>query len=188
MSEKGLFLEKIMKRQSSSYNIINKNKIWKKSNEVKMDSIINKIKNIQSKINYSYHQLLDDNNNKNSYNKILNNSYEEKREYKKKKTIDQISPIAKKFLQKAKNNINDVNKSTLEIVKLNYLYYLNKPPNNLNKSCDEKSRKKVNRAKSCVNKNENNLLKKLNSKSLIKNFIYINNIYHKQLNNAFMKY
>ena len=188
MLEKGIKLEKKVKRQISCYNIINTSKIWKKINESNMDSIINKIKNMQSKVNYSYHQLLNDNNNKDSYNKILNNSSEEIRDDKKKKTIDKISPIAKKFLQKAKNNINDLNKSTLEIVKLNYLYYLNKPTNNLNKSCDGKSTKKMNRAKSYINKNENNLLKNLNNKSLIKNFEYINNSYHKQMNNAFMKY
>ena len=186
MFENSIKSDKKLKRQYSYNDIVNKN--WKKNNDVKVD-IIKRIKNMQSKVKFSYCQLLDENNVRDFYYKTLNTSSEEKRRKKKKKTIDNISPLAKRFIKKTNNKINKVNQSTLDIVKLNYLYYLNKPQKNVSKSCDEKSRNKFNRVKSSIdNTNEDNLLKKLNSKSLIKNFVYINNNFHKQINNAFMKY
>ena len=126
---------------------------------------------------------------------------EEKNDRKKKKTINKISPLAKRLIKKANIKTEQVHQSALDIAKLNYLYYLNKPSNSIsNKSFEKKSRNNNYRAKSVKDENKNknikdisfkdesDLIKKIRNKSLLKNFVYINNNYHKQLNSAFMKY
>ena len=210
MLEKERKLNKVKIRRLNSYNnILNTNKNRIKNNEMNMASIISRIKYMQSKLKHSCNQLLDESIDKHNNYKTLITLSEEKNNNNKKKTIDKISPLAKRLLKKANCKINEVNQSALDIAKLNYLYYLNKPSNSIiNKSCDEKSRNNKNtiqtsldnnkKDKNNVNninnisnnsfRNESDIIKKIRNKSLVKNFVYINNNYHKQLNSAFMKY
>ena len=206
MLEKETKLNKEKLRRLNSYNnILNTNKNWNKNNEMNMASIISRIKYMQSKLKHSCNQLLDESIDKHNNYKTLITLSEEKNNNNKKKTIDKISPLAKRLLKKANCKINEVSQSALDIAKLNYLYYLNKPSNSIiNKSCDEKSRNNKNtiqtgldndiKDKNIFNsinnsfRNESDIIKKIRNKSLLKNFVYINNNYHKQLNSAFMKY
>ena len=207
MLEKERKLNEVKLKSLNSYNnILNTNKNWKKNSENNMISIISKIKYMQSKLKHSCNQLLDESFDKHRKYKTLITLSEEKSNNTKKKTIDRISPLAKRMLKKANCKINEVNQSALDIAKLNYLYYLNKPSNSvINKSCDEKSRNNKSRIQTGFDKNkkdknifnnfnndsfknESDIIKKIRNKSLVKNFVYINNNYHKQLNSAFMKY
>ena len=198
--------EKGFQKNNSYKDILNTKKNWKDNNEINMADIIKRIKIMQSKLKYSYNKLLDENNDRYKKSKSLMTLSEDKNNIDKKNTIDKISPFTKMLLKKANTKINEVNQSALNIARLNYLYYLHQPSNDLgNKSCDEKTRNKKNRVKSSIInerkdkssndninnntiKNEDNIIKKIKSKSLLKNFVYINNNYHKQLNSAFMKY
>ena len=193
--------EKNINKDNSYNNILNTNKNSKKDNDLNTAIILKRIKYMQNKLKYSYDQLLDEsNNNGNSYKSLITLS-EEKDNKDKRKTINKISPFAKKLIKKANIKIEQVNQSALDIVKLNYLYYLNKPSNSINnQSFEKKSRNSNNRIKSLEDghknksikdisfKDESDVIKKIRNKSLVKNFVYINNNYHKQLNSAFMKY
>ena len=181
MLDGAIKFDKKLRKHNSFSDFRNMSK-WK-INESNIDSINLAIKKKQSTVKFLYHILLNENNDKDNNKKY--NSSEEKKDLKKKQKVDEMSPLAQKFLKKANNKINEMNKSTLEIAQLNYLFYLNKP-----KVCDDyvKNRKMNKRTKSCVNIREKNLFDNLNSKSLIRNFVYINNNFHKQINDAFMKY
>jgi hypothetical protein len=183
MFENAMKLEKEMKKQNSYNDIRNQNK-WK-NNELSKDSLKATIRQKQSAVKYLYYLLINEDKDKDINYKKYTTS-EEKRDDTKKKAINEISPVAKKYIKKAKTKINEMNKSTLEIAKLNYLYFLNKP-----KVCDvdEKNRTLKNRVNnSCINIHKKNIFKNLNDKSLMRNFEYINNNFHKQFNDAFNKY
>ena len=192
-------------KQKSYNDIFNIKHNLKDDNEINMAGIIKRIKLMQSKLKYSYEKLSNESNDRYKKHKSLM-TLEESNVNDKKKRNDDISPFAKMLLKKASTKIKEVNESALNIAKLNYLYYLYKPSNSLNnKNTDEEIKNKKDRIKSCIViknrnkstlennndntiKNENDLIKKINNKSLLKNFDYINNNCHKQLNSAFMKY
>ena len=191
--------DKKVKKYSIYSDILNITKNLKKDNDMNTETIINRIKYMQNKVQNSCEQLFDEINEKK--NRSLITFSEEKNKNNKKKIINKISPFVKKLLKKANNKIDQINQSTLDIAKLNYLYYLNKPSNNVgSKSCADKSRDKDIKIRNIVDdnknksikdytsKNESDIIKKIRNKSLVKNFVYINNNYHKQLHSAFMKY
>ena len=190
-----------IKKQKSYNENMNSNKKWKNNNDMNMTNIIGKIKYMQTKLQNSYDILLEEGTYKFQKIKALNTLPEEKINYEKKNKTDKISPLIRKFLKKTNNTIKEINRSTLDIVNLNYLYYLNKSSNYVNvNNLENKNRNKNIRIKNGNNikndininnynfENESNIIKKIRNRSLLKNFVYINNNYHKQLNNAFMKF
>ena len=198
-NENELNEEKEIKQEIPYKDIIDNNENWKKNNDINMSNVINRIKYMQTNLRNSYNQLLEQDNDKDKNETLIT---EKKSNISKKKTIDKLSPLAKRLLLKAQSKIDKVNESQLGIAKLNYLFYLYKPSINNNISCDTKGRK-IHRSKSGIfneNKNKKNLklnnsmrseseiIKKIQNKSLLKNFVYINNNYHKQLHKAFMNF
>ena len=194
--------ERDLKKENFFKDISDTNKNINKNTDLNMSNVMKRIKYMQSKLRHSYNQLLEENNDKKMKYKTL--ITEEKNNINKKRTTNKLSPLAKKILLKANRKIDEVNQSALDIVKLNYLFYLNKPSINYNNNISEnKGRNQINRVRSSIIHekkekkiinnnnsmiNESDIIKKIRNKSLIKNFIFINNNYHKQLNSAFMKF
>jgi len=186
--------EKSLTKQYS-YDMLHAKKNWKKSDDSNnMIGIIRKIRNMQSKVRYSYNQLLEEKKDNDMDYRALITLSEEKNNNYNKRTKDNLSPLAQKLLKKANNSIDKVKESTVQIAKLNYLFYANRPTNKITSSVSvgnkikNKNKKNKYQNSELTKKTESELIQKLRDKSLVKNFVYINNDYHKQLHSAFMKY
>ena len=115
------------------------------------------------------------------------------------KILGEVSPYAKTMLLKIGKHIKKMKQSIADITKMNGLYLEEKAKKNYNQKSKKTLKKiKLRRSRSEVmagNKTFNNQFDYLNDKKdiikkedYVKNFVYVNDNYRKQLNFAFLKY
>ena len=136
------------------------------------------------------------NRNKEKFNNIKFNEFQRS---SSSKIRDEVSPYAKTMLLKIGKHIKRMKQSIADITKMNALYLEEKAK----KSLKQKSKKSIKKIKMKRNNSEamfqnrtyNNQFDYLNSKKdslkkddYVKNFVYVNDNYRKQLNFAFLKY
>jgi hypothetical protein len=112
--------------------------------------------------------------------------------------MEEVSPKAKTILLKIGKNIKKMKQSIADITKMNGLYLEEKAKKTFNQKSKKDIRKiKLRRSSSEIiqgNRTFNNNFDYLNNKKenkkedYVKNFVYVNDNYRKQLNFAFLKY
>ena len=136
------------------------------------------------------------NRNKEKLNNIKNNEFKRS---SSSKIMDEVSPYAKTMLLKIGKHIKKMKQSIADITKMNGLYLEEKAKKTFNQKSKKNIKKiKLRRSSSEIisgnktfnknfeyitNKNENN-----KKEDYVKNFVYVNDNYRKQLNFAFLKY
>ena len=132
--------------------------------------------------------------NKDNLNNAKNNEFQRS---SSSKIMDEVSPYSKTILLKIGKHIKKMKQSIADITKMNGLYLEEKAKKTFNKSKKNIKKIKLRRSSSeiiqgnktfnknfdCLNKNENN-----KKEDYVKNFVYVNDNYRKQLNFAFLKY
>ena len=127
--------------------------------------------------------------NKEKISNIKNNEFQRS---SSSKILDEVSPYAKTILLKIGKNIKKMKQSITDITKMNGLYLEEKAKKAFNQNSKKKIKKiKIKRSNSDIfsgNKTFNN--EHLNDKkdNYVKNFVYVNDNYRKQLNFAFLKF
>ena len=129
--------------------------------------------------------------------KIKKAKYNEFQRSSSSKILDEVSPDAKKILLKIGKRIKRIKQSITDITKMNGLYLEEKAKKTFNQN-SKRTIKKIRRNSSEIipgNKTFNNNFDFLNDKKgknkkedYVKNFVYVNDNYRKQLNFAFLKY
>ena len=133
---------------------------------------MNTIKNINNELN-----------GENKKNKIIKKNSVDTSNYKRDNLItyidDDISPIAHNIIIKANKKIKYINNSMKNIYKLNQLYLT---------TDDQTESTNISQIYKNYSNNDNEYNKNKKKKNLKQNFSYVNYIYRKQLNKAFMKF
>ena len=133
---------------------------------------MNTIKNINNELN-----------GENKKNKIIKKNSVDTSNYKRDNIItyidDDISPVAHNIIIKANKKIKYINNSMKNIYKLNQLYLT---------TDDQTESTNISQIYKNYSNNDNEYNKNKIRKNLKQNFSYVNYIYRKQLNKAFMKF
>ena len=126
--------------------------------------------------------------NKEKTSNIKNNEFQRS---SSSKILDEVSPYAKTILLKIGKNIKKMKQSITDITKMNGLYLEEKAKKTFNQNSKKKIKKiKIRRSNSDIgNKTFNNYeYLKDKKENYVKNFVYVNDNYRKQLNFAFLKF
>lgn len=126
--------------------------------------------------------------------KLNYTKYKEFQRSSSSKIMDDVSPYAKTMLLKIGKRIKRIKQSITDITKMNGLYLDENARKALNQRTKKIKNVKMKRSSSQIiqgNKTYNNNFDYLNTnkkEDYVKNFLYVNDNYRKQLNFAFLKY
>ena len=175
------------------------NKLWIQKQNILPEGIPQKM-NYQKRVIKESIDILNEerrpNRNKEKLKNIKNNEFQRS---SSSKIMDEVSPYAKTMLLKIGKHIKKMKQSIADITKMNGLYLEEKAKKTFNQKSKKNIKKiKLRRSSSEIisgnktfnknfeyitNKNENN-----KKEDYVKNFVYVNDNYRKQLNFAFLKY
>ena len=175
------------------------NKLWIQKQNILPEGMPQKM-NYQKRVIKESINILNEerrlNRNKEKLKNIKNNEFQRS---SSSKIMDEVSPYAKTMLLKIGKHIKKMNQSIADITKMNGLYLEEKAKKTFNQKSKKNIKKiKLRRSSSEIisgnktfnknfeyitNKNENN-----KKEDYVKNFVYVNDNYRKQLNFAFLKY
>ena len=175
------------------------NKLWIQKQNILPEGMPQKM-NYQKRVIKESIDILNEerrpNRNKEKLKNIKNNEFQRS---SSSKIMDEVSPYAKTMLLKIGKHIKKMKQSIADITKMNGLYLEEKAKKTFNQKSKKNIKKiKLRRSSSEIisgnktfnknfeyitNKNENN-----KKEDYVKNFVYVNDNYRKQLNFAFLKY
>ena len=175
------------------------NKLWIQKQNILPEGMPQKM-NYQKRVIKESIDILNEerrpNRNKEKLKNIKNNEFQRS---SSSKIMDEVSPYAKTMLLKIGKHIKKMKQSIADITKMNGLYLEEKAKKTFNQKSKNNIKKiKLRRSSSEIisgnktfnknfeyitNKNENN-----KKEDYVKNFVYVNDNYRKQLNFAFLKY
>ena len=175
------------------------NKLWIQKQNILPEGMPQKM-NYQKRVIKESIDILNEerrpNKNKEKLKNIKNNEFQCS---SSSKIMDEVSPYAKTMLLKIGKHIKKMKQSIADITKMNGLYLEEKAKKTFNQKSKKNIKKiKLRRSSSEIisgnktfnknfeyitNKNENN-----KKEDYVKNFVYVNDNYRKQLNFAFLKY
>ena len=196
---------KIHKLEESKVNNL---RVWKQKQNTLSDGIIQKISHNKRVVKEALNNILGEDNEdiiKNKINNLKNNST--LKISSSSKNLDLVSKNAKKILKKVNLKIKKIKDSSEDIIAMNALFLDNKIfpyKTNKNKRYNNSSSlslperikfantpNAISANKSQDNNNtleENNYSEGIKKKNRRNNFLFVNNNYRKQLNQAFMKF
>ena len=168
------------------------NKLWIQKQNILPEGMPQRI-SFQRKVMKDSVDLLNEENiqnkNKEKFNYTKNNEFQRSAS---SKIMDEVSPYAKTMLLKIGKRIKKIKQSITDITKMNGLYIEENARKTLNQKTKAIKKIRMKRSSSQIiqgNKTFNNFNNLNNKKEdYVKNFLYVNDNYRKQLNFAFLKY
>lgn len=150
-------------------------RLYKQKINILSDGICHKIVYDKRSIKENMDILLDEEKDRAHKKNILKKKAMILKRSQSQQVIEDVSPYARKMLEKIDKHIKQMKDSTAEITKMNGLY--------LEKSVKNSS---VNTRQKTLTQSQSSNIKK--NENLISNFAYVNENYRKQLNSAFLRF
>ena len=174
------------------------NKLWTQKQNIIPEGMPQKINHHKRIIKENTDLLNEERKPKKTKEKLNNAKNNEFQRSSSSKIMEEVSPKAKTILLKIGKHIKKMKQSIADITKMNGLYLEEKAKKTFNQKSKKDIRKiKLRRSSSEIiqgNRTFNNNFDYLNNKKenkkedYVKNFVYVNDNYRKQLNFAFLKY
>jgi hypothetical protein len=186
-------ISKIHKLEENQYKDL---KIWNQNQNTSSDGIIQKIMNYKRLVKDSLRNITGEENDDINKIKEITKKKNILKESNSSKNIDLVSENAKKILNNINKHIKKIKESKEDITALNALYLdntifdnkKNKKKNNISKLSQNNSLNKINNSQDVNLISDDNYNKAIEKKDGRNNFVYVNNIYRRQLDKSFMKF